>query len=83
MTQRILHLAAAPFEAARRVAILPEGHRARRLQLYRNATGKRIRRLLHPRTDVAGASMQGDILTALIGDSDPWLAEVARQGRSA
>ncbi|HSQ07943.1 MAG TPA: 6-carboxytetrahydropterin synthase [Chromatiaceae bacterium] len=31
MTQRILHLAAAPFEAARRVAILPEGHRARRL----------------------------------------------------
>jgi 6-pyruvoyltetrahydropterin/6-carboxytetrahydropterin synthase len=31
MTERLLHLAAAPFEAARRVAILPEGHRSRRL----------------------------------------------------
>lgn len=30
MTDRLFHLAAAPFEAARRVAILPEGHRARR-----------------------------------------------------
>lgn len=31
MTERLFHVAAAPFEAARRVAILPEGHRARRL----------------------------------------------------
>jgi len=31
MTERILHVAAAPFEAARRVSILPEGHRSRRL----------------------------------------------------
>jgi 6-pyruvoyltetrahydropterin/6-carboxytetrahydropterin synthase len=31
MAERLFHLAAAPFEAARRVAILPEGHRARRL----------------------------------------------------
>ena len=31
MTERLYHLAAAPFEAARRVAILPEGHRACRL----------------------------------------------------
>jgi 6-pyruvoyltetrahydropterin/6-carboxytetrahydropterin synthase len=31
MTDRIFHLAAAPFEAARRVGILPAGHRARRL----------------------------------------------------
>jgi 6-pyruvoyltetrahydropterin/6-carboxytetrahydropterin synthase len=31
MTERILHVAAAPFEAARRVSILPDGHRSRRL----------------------------------------------------
>ncbi|MBK1724417.1 6-carboxytetrahydropterin synthase [Thiocystis violacea] len=31
MTERLFHLAAAPFEAARRVAILPEGHPCRRL----------------------------------------------------
>ena len=31
MAERLIHLAAAPFEAARRVAILPDGHRARRL----------------------------------------------------
>ncbi|WP_295580818.1 6-carboxytetrahydropterin synthase [uncultured Lamprocystis sp.] len=31
MTERLFHVAAAPFESARRVAILPEGHRARRL----------------------------------------------------
>jgi 6-pyruvoyltetrahydropterin/6-carboxytetrahydropterin synthase len=31
MTERLFHLATAPFEAARQVAILPEGHRARRL----------------------------------------------------
>jgi 6-pyruvoyltetrahydropterin/6-carboxytetrahydropterin synthase len=31
MAERLFHVAAAPFEAARRVAILPEGHRARRL----------------------------------------------------
>lgn len=31
MAERLFHLAAAPFEAARRVAILPAGHRARRL----------------------------------------------------
>ncbi|MFD2113558.1 6-carboxytetrahydropterin synthase [Thiorhodococcus fuscus] len=31
MTEQLFHVAAAPFEAARRVAILPEGHRARRL----------------------------------------------------
>jgi 6-pyruvoyltetrahydropterin/6-carboxytetrahydropterin synthase len=31
MTERLFHLAAAPFEAARRVSILPEGHRSRRL----------------------------------------------------
>ena len=31
MTEHLFHLAAAPFEAARQVAILPEGHRARRL----------------------------------------------------
>lgn len=31
MSERLFHLAAAPFEAARRVAILPAGHRARRL----------------------------------------------------
>ena len=31
MTERLFHLAAAPFEAARRVSILPAGHRSRRL----------------------------------------------------
>lgn len=31
MTERLFHQAAAPFEAARQVAMLPEGHRARRL----------------------------------------------------
>ncbi len=31
MTERLLHTAAAPFEAARRVPILPNGHRSRRL----------------------------------------------------
>jgi 6-pyruvoyltetrahydropterin/6-carboxytetrahydropterin synthase len=31
MAERLFHVAAVPFEAARRVAILPEGHRARRL----------------------------------------------------
>lgn len=31
MTERLLHVATAPFEAARRVSILPEGHRSRRL----------------------------------------------------
>ena len=31
MSEHLFHLAAAPFEAARRVAILPAGHRARRL----------------------------------------------------
>lgn len=31
MNERLFHLAAAPFEAARRVSILPVGHRARRL----------------------------------------------------
>ncbi|NEV61931.1 6-carboxytetrahydropterin synthase [Thiorhodococcus minor] len=31
MTERLFHVAAAPFEAARRVAILPEGHACRRL----------------------------------------------------
>ena len=31
MSERLLHTAAAPFEAARRVSILPEGHRSRRL----------------------------------------------------
>ena len=31
MTERLLYTAAAPFEAARRVEILPEGHRSRRL----------------------------------------------------
>lgn len=31
MTERIFHVAAASFEAARRVFILPEGHRSRRL----------------------------------------------------
>jgi 6-pyruvoyltetrahydropterin/6-carboxytetrahydropterin synthase len=31
MTERLFHVAAAPFEAARRVSILPEGHRSRRL----------------------------------------------------
>jgi 6-pyruvoyltetrahydropterin/6-carboxytetrahydropterin synthase len=31
VSERILHIAAAPFEAARRVSILPEGHRSRRL----------------------------------------------------
>ncbi len=31
MTEQLFHLAAARFEAARQVAILPEGHRARRL----------------------------------------------------
>lgn len=31
MNQRLFHVAVAPFEAARRVAILPEGHRARQL----------------------------------------------------
>jgi 6-pyruvoyltetrahydropterin/6-carboxytetrahydropterin synthase len=31
MTERLYHVAAAPFEAARRVCILPEGHRSRRL----------------------------------------------------
>ena len=31
MTEKIFHVAAAPFEAARRVSILPEGHRSRRL----------------------------------------------------
>jgi len=31
MTQRLFHVAAAPFEAARQVEILPEGHRSRRL----------------------------------------------------
>jgi len=30
MTVRLLHVAAAPFEAARRISILPAGHRARR-----------------------------------------------------
>jgi 6-pyruvoyltetrahydropterin/6-carboxytetrahydropterin synthase len=31
MTERLYHLAAAPFAAARRVSILPGGHRSRRL----------------------------------------------------
>jgi 6-pyruvoyltetrahydropterin/6-carboxytetrahydropterin synthase len=31
MTERLFHVAAAPFEAARRVSILPEDHRSRRL----------------------------------------------------
>ena len=31
MGERILHTAVAPFEAARRVSILPSGHRSRRL----------------------------------------------------
>ena len=31
MSERLFHVAAAPFEAARRVSILPEGHRSRRL----------------------------------------------------
>ncbi len=31
MTDRIFHVAAASFEAARRVSILPTGHRSRRL----------------------------------------------------
>ena len=31
MTERLLHTAVAPFEAARRVSILPSGHRSRRL----------------------------------------------------
>lgn len=31
MSERIYHVAASPFEAARRVPILPEGHRSRRL----------------------------------------------------
>ena len=31
MTARLLHVSAAPFEAARRLSVLPEGHRARRL----------------------------------------------------
>jgi 6-pyruvoyltetrahydropterin/6-carboxytetrahydropterin synthase len=31
VTERLFHVAAAPFEAARRVSILPEGHRSRRL----------------------------------------------------
>lgn len=31
MTDRLLHVATAPFEAARRVSILPQGHRSRRL----------------------------------------------------
>jgi 6-pyruvoyltetrahydropterin/6-carboxytetrahydropterin synthase len=31
MTERLFHVAAAPFEAARRVSILPENHRSRRL----------------------------------------------------
>lgn len=44
---------------------------------------ERIRRLLHPRAGVAGSSMQGDIVAALIGGSDRWLADVARQGVSA
>jgi len=31
MSERLFHVAAAPFEAARRVSILPEGHPSRRL----------------------------------------------------
>ena len=31
MTERLYHMATAPFEAARRVSILPRGHRSRRL----------------------------------------------------
>ena len=31
MTERLFHVAAVPFEAARRVSILPPGHRSRRL----------------------------------------------------
>ena len=31
MSERLFHVAVAPFEAARRVSILPEGHRSRRL----------------------------------------------------
>ena len=31
MTERMLHTAAAPFESARRVGILPAGHRSQRL----------------------------------------------------
>ncbi|NCC30321.1 MAG: 6-pyruvoyl tetrahydropterin synthase, partial [Gammaproteobacteria bacterium] len=31
MSEQLLHVAAVPFEAARRVSILPAGHRSRRL----------------------------------------------------
>lgn len=46
MSEHLYHVAAAPFEAARRVAILPEGHRAR--QLHGHSFTARVRAELPP-----------------------------------
>jgi 6-pyruvoyltetrahydropterin/6-carboxytetrahydropterin synthase len=46
MNERLLHTAAAPFEAARRVAILPDGHPSRRL--HGHSFRARVRAALPP-----------------------------------
>ena len=54
MTERLFHVAAAPFEAARRVSILPEGHRSRRLH------GHGFEVILHADQDLGAGDMGVD-----------------------
>ena len=71
MDDRVFHLAAAPFEAARRVAILPAGHRARRL--HGHGFRARVRAALPARWAPfpGGETVAlGDALRACVADLD-------------
>ncbi|MEY6431881.1 6-carboxytetrahydropterin synthase [Thioalkalicoccus limnaeus] len=65
MSERLFHVAAAPFEAARRVAILPEGHRARRL--HGHGFVARVRAEI-PDGWAPFRGGEGDRLTQALGD---------------
>ncbi len=64
MTEQRFHLATAPFEAARRVAILPAGHRARRL--HGHSFLAKVRAALPP----GWAPFPGDETDALSAELD-------------
>ena len=64
MTECLLHTAAAPFEAARRVEILPEGHRSRRL--HGHSFLARVRAEL-PRGWAPFSGCESDLLSERLG----------------
>ena len=63
MSERLLHVAAAPFEAACRIPILPEGHRSRRL--HGHSFRARVRAALPPAWAPFAGAATGQLTEAL------------------